>query len=281
MEKISQIARAALQGVSIRGQLEIHGYDKDSVQAVLLAAGLACSVLHDRLVRQVRVDYVQVDELWAFVGAKDKTLNRLIEAGIIRDKLQRGSIWTFLAINPPSMLILSYLLGLRDDDFTLLFIRDLHGRLAGRVTLASDSMASYLTSIREVFGPGNVDYGRVKKIKDEHGRHLRTEKEIIFGEPEWRLIKTTAIETRNLHFRMRTRRMQRKTNGHSKLILPHFAAHALWAAHHNFCHRPKRLKGATPAMAAGLTQERWSVERLILEANTALVTSQYQAQTTP
>jgi transposase-like protein len=274
MEKISLIVKLALQGTSIRGQQEIHGYDKDSVMAVLLGIGLACAALHDRLVHHVQVDYVQVDELWAFVGAKDKTLNRQIDAGLILDKGGRGSIWTYLALNPPTMLILSYLPGLRDDDFTLQFIRDLHSRLAGRVTLISDGFTSYKTAIRKIFGPGNIDYGKIKKIKDDKDRYLRSEKSIVFGNMDWSLIKTTAIENRNLHFRMRTRRMQRRTNGHSKRLLSHFAAHALWAAHHNFCRRPKRLKGASPAMAAGLTEECWSVERLILEAQTALFLTQ-------
>ena len=130
-----------------------------------------------------------------------------------------------------------------------------------------------------MFGPGNVDYGMLIEIKDKNGRHIGSRKVIGFGQPEEHLITTTSIEVRNLHYRMRTRRMQRKTNGHSKVILNHFASLALWAAHHNFCTQPERLKKATPAMVAGLTDEPWSVERLILEATTALVISQYQVQT--
>jgi len=277
MDKVSVVVRQAVQGNSIRGMKESFGFDPESTGAILLGVGLACVALHDLWVRNLRVNYVQMDELWAFVGLKDKTLRR---QGIHPTKgHQRGSVWTFLALHPASMLIISYLQGRRTLPFTLHFIRDLHSRLTGRITLASDGFENYEEAVGTVFGPENVDYGMLIKIKDENGRHIGSRKVIVFGQPDWDLITTTSIENRNLHYRMRTRRMQRKTNGHSKVILNHFASLALWAAHHNFCTQPERLKKATPAMVAGLTDEPWSVERLILEATTALVISQYQVQT--
>jgi hypothetical protein len=276
MDKVSVVVRSVMEGNGILNMKRQFGFDPESTGAVLLGVGLACAALHDLWVRNLRVNYVQMDELWAFVGLKDKTLRR---QGIHPTKgHQRGSVWTFLALHPHSMLIISYLQGRRNFLFTLQFIQDLHSRLAGRITLVSDGFEVYVPTVETVFGPNNVDYGMLIKIKDEKKRHIGSRKVIVFGQPDWDLITTTSIENRNLHYRMRTRRMQRKTNGHSKVILNHFASLALWAAHHNFCTQPKRLKGATPAMVAGLTDEPWSVERLILEATTALVTSQYRVQ---
>jgi IS1 family transposase len=277
MDKISLIVRSAMEGNGIRNMQRLYGYDSESIQAILLGTGIACSALHDRLVRRLDIDYVQMDELWAFVGLKEKTLKRQGIHPTIGH--QKGTVWTHMALHPHSMLIISYLLGRRKLPFTFQFIKDLHSRLARRVTLASDGFPNYVPAVWSVFGPENVDYGMYVKIEDEKGHHCDAQKRVIFGNPDLDLIKTTSIENRNLHYRMRTRRIQRKTNGHSKEIMYHYASLALWAAHHNFCTQPRRLKKATPAMAAGITQEPWSVRRLILEATTALVTSQYQVQT--
>jgi IS1 family transposase len=271
MDKIIFIVKLAVIGNGVRTLKKEFGIDPETTQAVLLAVGLACSVLHDQRVRGLGIDYVQMDELWSFIGLKDKTLKRL---GLHpRRGHTRGSVWTFMAVHPLSMLIVAYLEGRRSYPFVLQFIEDLHSRLTRRITLASDGYERYVHAVRRFFGPGNVDYGMIKKTRTKKGRYVRSEKVIVFGHPSLKLIKTTSIENRNLHFRMRTRRMQRRTNGHSKAILNHFAALALWACHHNFCHKPERLKGATPAMVAGIADEPWSVGRLIMEAFTALIVS--------
>ncbi|MBA3312547.1 MAG: hypothetical protein H0T47_04530 [Planctomycetaceae bacterium] len=59
----------------------------------------------------------------------------------------------------------------------------------------------------------------------------------------------------------------RLTNGFSKSRRHHEAMLALFFAHFNFCRKHSAVK-TTPAVAAGLTSEPWSIERLLTEAAT-------------
>jgi hypothetical protein len=63
--------------------------------------------------------------------------------------------------------------------------------------------------------------------------------------------------------RMCMRRLTRLANGFSKKWDNLKAALALHFAWYNFCRKHITLKGATPAMAAGLTDHRWDLEQLL------------------
>ena len=63
--------------------------------------------------------------------------------------------------------------------------------------------------------------------------------------------------------RMCMRRLTRLTNGFSKKWANLRAALALHFAWYNFCRPHQTLKGATPAIAAGLTNRVWTIAQLI------------------
>jgi IS1 family transposase len=275
MDRIIEIVELTMEGMGVRGIARHLKVERIRVMQVQRALGIACSALHHALVRGVAVDYVQMDEVWSFVGAKKKTLRRLRQKGLPIRQDQRGDVWTFLALHPESMLIISYLAGPRQYPFTEYFVTDLHSRLANRVMLVSDGLSQYVRAVKRVFGADGVDYGMVVKVRVK-GKFVGSQKYRVFGNPNMDLISTNAIENQNLHHRQKLRRMQRKTTGHSKIVLAHFANLSLWAAYHNFCHTPDRLNGATPAMVAGLAQEHWSIQRLILEAVSILATTPYK-----
>ena len=75
-------------------------------------------------------------------------------------------------------------------------------------------------------------------------------------------ICTSYIERQNLNVRMSIRRMTRLTNGFSKKWENHEAAIALYFAYYNFCWKHSTLK-MTPAMAAGITDHKWTIEELL------------------
>ena len=64
---------------------------------------------------------------------------------------------------------------------------------------------------------------------------------------------------------MTTRRMTRLTNAHSKKWANHEAMLGLQFAWYNWCRRHMTIK-TTPAVAAGLATEPWTLERLLTEA---------------
>ena len=96
---------------------------------------------------------IQVDEIWGFIGAKR---NRAEAAGCY------GDVWTFIALDSDSKLILSFVVGKRDAYHAKMFIADLAPRLQKRIQLSSDSLAAYADAVERRFGAG-VDFGQISK----------------------------------------------------------------------------------------------------------------------
>lgn len=63
--------------------------------------------------------------------------------------------------------------------------------------------------------------------------------------------------------RMSMRRYTRLTNGSSKKVENLAAACSLHFAYYNFCRAHKSLNGATPAIAGGISDHRWTLNELI------------------
>jgi len=69
--------------------------------------------------------------------------------------------------------------------------------------------------------------------------------------------------------RMSMRRFTRLTNALSKKIQNHAAIVAIHAAHYNFARIHKTLR-ITPSMAAGLSDHVWSLEEIVMMADSYL-----------
>ena len=147
---------------------------------------------------------------------------------------------------------------------------DLSERLANRVQISSDALASYVDAVELAFG-SEVDYGQAVKFYEAEpigpGRYsppkvVRAERTVIAGSPDEQHISTTHVERQNLTMRMSMRRFTRLTNGFSKKVENHRAAVGLHFAYYNFVrlHRTLRM---TPAMAADVSSRLWSVEELV------------------
>ena len=208
---------------------------------------------------------IQCDEIWSFVGAKDKNVpaKRKDEFGI-------GSAWTWVAIDADSKLICSWLVGKRDPGCATEFIQDLAGRLRNRVQLTTDGLKMYLTAVADGFGE-DIDYAMLIKVygNDPEGEKRYSpaictscEKKTVAGDPDPKHINTSYIERQNLTMRMGMRRFTRLTNAFSKKIENHVAAIALHYMHYNFCRIHQTLR-VTPAMQAGVANHVWSIQELI------------------
>jgi IS1 family transposase len=100
-----------------------------------------------------------VDEIWSFVGCKDKnvTIEKIERDGIC------GDVWTFTAIDAQTKLVISWLVGSRDAGCATEFLRDIEGRLANRIQLATDGHKMYLTAVADAFGEG-IDFAQLVKV---------------------------------------------------------------------------------------------------------------------
>jgi IS1 family transposase len=230
--------------------------------------GHGCANLMDSYMKHLNCRSIQVDEIWCFVGKKQRHLKET-------DNFEEvGEQWVFVALDADSKLIPSYLVGKRTAENTQAFIKDLAGRLDNQVQLSSDSLTLYVDAVEAAFGP-DVDYGQIVKSYEAEpigpGRYspphvVSAERKIIMGNPKPSRISTSYVERQNLTMRMQMRRFTRLTNAFSKKLENLKAAVALHFAHYNFVRVHKTLR-VTPAMEAGVTNRLWTISDLLEWAN--------------
>jgi IS1 family transposase len=254
---------ALVEGVSVRSTERMTGVHRDTILRLMIRVGNGCADLLDETMRDLTCSRLELDELWSFIAKKQ----RRVQA---EDDPSYGDVWTYIAIDPETKLIPSFLVGKRDVANTNAFVADLASRLRYRVQLSSDAMPAYRNAIASAF-KGNVDYAAlVKEYEAEPagaGRYspprvTSIEKIPVFGEPIAELVCTSYVENKNLHLRMGVRRYTRLVNAHSKKWENHAAMTALHFAHYNLVKMHSTIR-CTPAMAAGVASTVWSMDELV------------------
>lgn len=249
----------------MRSVARMTGVDRETIGTLLVKLGEGSLALLDETMRDLPCERLELDELWAFVGKKQ----RHVHAGDDADRV--GDTWTFVAIDADTKLVPSFYVGKRDAESTRAFVEDLARRVRNRVQITTDGLRTYVDPIGDAFAAVGVDYAQIHKSYEAEavgpGRYsppkvTGTEKTPVYGQPIAELVSTSYVERQNLTVRMGVRRYTRLTNGFSKKLENHIAATALHFAHYNFVRMHKTLR-ATPAMAAGLVQTLWSTEDLL------------------
>ena len=258
-----RVLACLVEGNSIRATERITGITKKAVTRLGVELGEACERFADKVMVNLPCDQIQCDEIWSFVGAKEKNVPAALKG-------QLGDVWTWVAIDPCSKLIPAWFIGDRTAASAYKFLRNLSPRLANRVQLSTDGHRAYLIAVRAAFNHAPVDYGMLVKIYGDNtkegkyspGECIGTERTVIMGNPDERRICTSHAEHQNLTMRMQMRRFTRLTNAFSKKMDNHRLAVAVHFVHYNFCRIHQSLR-VTPAMAAGLTDHVWDLSELI------------------
>ena len=264
-EKQVVVLSALVEGASIRSVERMTGVHRDTIMRLMLRVGKSCREVMDVLMRDLKCERVEVDEIWAYVGKKEGQVARA------DDRRQVGDFWTWVALDSDTRLVPTYHIGKRTAWDARTFMRDLSWRLANRVQLSSDGLPHYIEAVEQAFR-GQVDYATIVKSyeSEQRGsgrysppREVRAvNKNVIVGNPDTALISTSLVERQNLTMRMQMRRFTRLTNGFSKKRSHLEAAVALHYGWYNFI-REHRTLGTTPAIAAGVTNRRWAFNDLV------------------
>lgn len=266
-EDRSRILHLLCEGNSIRAVTRITGASKNTVSKLLVEAGHACLAYHDKHVRNLKSERVQVDEIWTFTYAKAKNVAHAKAA-----PEGAGDTWTWTAIDADSKLMISWLVADRTTTSAFMFLRDLKDRLANRVQLSSDGHRSYLSAVKGTFNE-EVDYAQIVKLYGNapgHGEERRyspatcigATRDAYIGNPDEAHINTSFAERQNLNMRMHMRRFTRLTNAFSKKLENHALSVALFTTYYNFVRIHKTLR-VTPAMAAGITDKLWEIGDIV------------------
>lgn len=266
-----QILNCLSEGVGINATVRVTGKSKNTILKLLADTGAACAAYQDQAMRGLTIKRVQVDEIWSFVGMKQKNAP-------VGNAEGYGDCYTFTAICPDTKLMPCWLVGTRNAQCTNDFMEDLAGRLANRIQLTTDGFYPYADAVDAAF-TGKVDYAMLNK---SYGKDINTNqasrrysppeivsssKVVIYGKPDQKHIGTSHVERANLSMRMGMRRFTRLTNAFSKKLENHMHAVSFYFMVYNFVKIHKTIK-TTPAMEAGVTTYLWSMEDIVMMTET-------------
>lgn len=270
MNRLSLAVRARIlgclvEGNSLRATARMVDVSLNTVLKFVRDLGAACAMYQNETLRNLPCKRVQADEIWSFIGSKEKNVPK-DERG-----LGRGDVYTWVAIDADTKLVISWLVGRRDAQYARTFIDDVASRLANRIQLSTDGHHAYLNAVERSFG-GEIDYAMLVKLygnptgKADERRYSSGEccgaiKGVVCGEPDEKHISTSFVERQNLTMRMGMRRFTRLTNGFSKKIENHDYAIAIHYMHYNYGRVHKSLR-VTPAMEAKIADHVWSLEEI-------------------
>jgi IS1 family transposase len=261
----AKIIHCLVEGNSIRATCRLTDSAKNTVVKLLCMAGMACANYQDKILRNLKCRRLQLDDIWSFVGCKERTAR-------LKHKAKGfGDIWTWTALDSDTKLVPCWFVGPRDATSAYHFIEDLKSRLACRVQLTTDGLRLYLQAVENAFGC-EIDYGMLIKtygaapegpeVRYSPAVCLASYREIISGRPDRNHISTSHTERQNLTMRMSMRRFTRLTNAFSKKAENHKHAIALYFMYYNFCRIHQTLR-VTPAMEAGISDHVWGIDEIV------------------
>src|SRR5437667_11532489 len=96
-----EILAALTEGMSIRSIERLTGVHRDTIMRLGARVGRGCEELHDRMMVGLRVPRIELDELWQFVGKKQRRVTR-------EDGLGVGDQYTFIAMASSAKAIIAY-----------------------------------------------------------------------------------------------------------------------------------------------------------------------------
>src|SRR5208283_727683 len=166
-EKKALVLTHLVEGLSIRSIERMTGITKRAILRVLVEYGDKAKEIQEREMVNIQSNFVQVDEIWTYVGKKQKQLTEFE-----RDSSELGDQYVFVAIDSETKLVPSFLVGKRSAHYATAFMRDLQYRIKNRFQLSTDAFAGYYSAVDDVFG-NDIDYGMVHKEYREENKGER------------------------------------------------------------------------------------------------------------
>ncbi len=263
VEKAEQVLKLLLEGNSVSSVVRLTDIHQKTILKLLVLAGEKAERIMATKIRNIRVSEIQADEVWQFVGCKNRRKRPEHDPGW-------GDTWTYVALDPVSKLVVNVTIGDRNQRTTDVFIEGLAEAATGNFQITTDGFAPYRSAILTTLGH-RVDFAQLVKVyratpegerRYSPAEVVSTEVVPVCGMPNPERICTSHVERSNLSLRLGVKRFARLTLGFSKSFRNHCAAVMLWYCWYNFGRIHMTLR-VTPAMEAGITDHAWSVRELL------------------
>src|SRR6267142_2593093 len=192
------VISALAEGSSIRSIERMTGINRNTIMSLGVRVGQGCAALLNDKMRNLTCNLLQFDEVWGFIGKKQKHLK-------VDDDPTKGDVWTFCAIDAETKLVPAFKVGKRDLQTANAFVSDIASRLRNRPQISTDGLRSYVEAVENAFGM-NVDYGMaIKQYGADSGQHHQErrysapevtsiDRRVVAGRPEMDLISTSHVE---------------------------------------------------------------------------------------
>jgi IS1 family transposase len=136
IDKQIMIVGALAEGSSIRSIERMSGVHPNTIMRLGVKARQGCTALMDEKMRDLPCTRLEMDEIWGFVGKKEKHVKEG-EDGV-------GSVWTFCAIDADTKLVPAFKVGNRDTQTANAFVKDVASRMRLRVQVSTDGLRAYV-----------------------------------------------------------------------------------------------------------------------------------------
>jgi IS1 family transposase/transposase-like protein len=309
LDKLVWAIAALAEGLGIRAVARVFEVAPNTVLGWLVEAAEHLAAFSRYFLRDLAVEQVQMDELFALLSAVKE--GEVTEAQAIK-RLSRSPHWLWVAMDPVCKLILAVDVGDRTLAMAQRLVHQVTRVLAPHCAplFLTDGFRDYLTALlthygrwmqperHQAKGPRpkprwmplpRLLYAQVVKSY-RHRRLVRVTHRVVFGTREaieqrlvtrgWK-INTAFVERLNLDFRHHIAAIGRRVNTLCKheaglrhqlalfqtyhnFVLPHASLRVLLPQVAHGTASVKRWQQRTPAMAAGLTNQVWSLREVLM-----------------
>lgn len=142
-----RVVSALTEGNSLRATERMTGVSRPAIARLLLLAGDGCRRLHDTMMRELRSDVLELDELWCFVAKKEAKVRE-------GDPPEFGDAYTWVALDAVTKLVPAYRVSKRTANDARAFACDLRARVIGAPQISTDGFKPYLEVTPAFSGSG-------------------------------------------------------------------------------------------------------------------------------
>ncbi len=187
-----------------------------------------------------------------------------------------GDAWTYVAFDPDTKLVPSFITGKRNEEATQAFIGHLAERMHGKVQVSTDGLKMYVSAIgTEFLSRKGADYAQIIKTYESEpvgpGRYnppkiSRHDQDADLRRTQDGVGEHVGVWSGTTSRLAWASAASPGSRTHGKKLENHGASVALWFAYYNFV-RVHRSVETTPAVAAGVTDHEWELEELVEAAH--------------